>query len=402
MGQARRDPLNAIRPDSEAVLYESEARTRAILEAAVDAIITIDEHGIIESWNQAATRMFGFPEEEALGQNVKILMPEPFRAAHDGYIANYLGTGHAKIIGIEREVVGKRKDGSTFPMELAVSEFRIGAERFFTGIARDITERKRVEEALREADRQKDEFLAMVSHELRNPLAALAAAAQVLRATTQSDATIGSAAGVIERQTRQMTRLIEDLIDVTRVRMGKITLEREPLDLAELVNGVVSAWREARRLEGRAPVRMETSPAWLEGDRARLEQIVSNLLDNALKFTPAAGRIDVTVKRESDLAVLRVADSGRGIDPHALLRIFGSFIQGGQTDTPGERGLGLGLAVVQRLTELHGGSVSAASDGLCRGATFTVCFPAVEARDESSAFRVVDAARDERPGRESP
>src|SRR5688572_26551260 len=137
------------RSATEQALTESEARTRAILDAAVDAIITIDERGRVESMNPAAERLFGYPAAEVLGQNVKMLMPEPYRHEHDGYLHNYLSTGQRKIIGIGREVVGLRKDGSTFPMDLAVSEVRLGARRLFTGIVRDITERKKAEEQLR-------------------------------------------------------------------------------------------------------------------------------------------------------------------------------------------------------------------------------------------------------------
>lgn len=151
---------------------------RSVVDHVIDGIITIDAKGSVESFNPAAEKLFGYEKGEVLGKNVKMLMPEPYHKEHDGYIGNYVKTGEAKIIGTGREVVGKRKYGSTFPMELAVSEFRIGDQRFFTGIVRDITQRKRLEKDLRErvdelalADKQKNEFLAMLGHELRNPLA---------------------------------------------------------------------------------------------------------------------------------------------------------------------------------------------------------------------------------------
>jgi PAS domain S-box-containing protein len=141
---------------------------RSVVDTVVDGIITIRENGAVETLNPAAEQLFGYKSDEVIGQNVKLLMPEPYRHEHDNYIANYLRTGEAKIIGTGREVMGRRKDGSTFPMELAVSEFTLGGRRYFTGIVRNITERKKAEEALIDADRRKNEFLATLAHELRN------------------------------------------------------------------------------------------------------------------------------------------------------------------------------------------------------------------------------------------
>ncbi|TAK86961.1 MAG: PAS domain S-box protein [Betaproteobacteria bacterium] len=496
---------------AQEALRRAEEQSRSLVDHVVDGIVTIDERGNVESFNPAAERLFGLPASEVIGRNVKMLMPEPYRAGHDGYIANYLRTGEAKIIGIGREVLGRRSDGTTFPMDLAVSEFRIGQRRFFTGIVRDITDRKRAEESLRaseerlrlaiaagrmgswqwnvqtgeviwspeleaihglapgsfartfaayeadihpddrdkvrqaiarnlkegddhhveyrilwpdggvrwvegrgrvyrddkgaltrvigvcsditqrkhaeeslkEADRQKDEFLAMLSHELRNPLSALTTAAHVLRVGAPGDAASAGAQGVVERQTRHMVRLVEDLLDITRVRMGKVSLRRERMNLAEVVSEALQSWRLTGRLGGRASLSLDASPVWIYADRARIEQIFSNLLDNALKFTPASGYIKVNIRHEGDEAVLHVTDSGRGITPQALTVVFEPFVQGEHPSGRSESGLGLGLTLVRRLTELHGGSVSAASDGINRGATFTARFPAVAPPSES-------------------
>jgi signal transduction histidine kinase/ActR/RegA family two-component response regulator len=238
--------------------------------------------------------------------------------------------------------------------------------------------------AAEEADRAKDEFLAMLSHELRNPLAALTTAAHVLRAAPPGDAATAGAQGVIERQTQHMVRLIEDLLDITRVRLGKLSLKQETLDLAAVVSEVAQPWRAAGPLAGRATMSMQLSPVWVHADRARLEQIVSNLLDNALKFTPASGEVHVGVRQEGEKAVLQVTDNGRGIARESLSRIFDPFVQGEPTlDGGGDGdGLGLGLALVRRLAELHEGAVSAESDGAGHGAVFTVWFPAVAAVSE--------------------
>ena len=228
-------------------LRASEERVRSVVDNVVDGIITIDERGTIQTFNPAAERIFGYEAGETIGRNVKMLMPEAYSREHDGYIANYLRTGEAKIIGTGREVEGRRKDGSTFPLELAVSAFPSDGQRCFTGVVRDITERRRAEEALRAADRAKDEFLATLSHELRNPLGALTAAAHVLKVTDGTKEPAIKARAVIERQTRHMARLIGDLLDIGRVSAGKMGLERERLDLAASVGRMLSTWRGSDR-----------------------------------------------------------------------------------------------------------------------------------------------------------
>ena len=363
---------------AQIALRHAEEQTRSIVDHVLDGIITIDENGAIESFNPAAESLFGYSPAEVIGKNVKLLMPEPYRGAHDSYIDNYIGTGQAKVIGIGREVSGQRKDGSTFPMSLAVSEFWQGKRRFFTGIVRDITERKRAEQALKDADRHKDEFLAMLSHELRNPLATLSMAAHVLRTVAPDNPKIADAQGVIERQTQHMVRLIEDLLDITRVRLGKLSLQRERLDLAALIADVTRSRRVAGGFAARASVSLDLSPVWVYGDKARLEQVYSNLLGNAFKFTPASGSIRVSVKRDGNEAVLRVADDGKGIAVEVLPAVFELFVQGEQNVGRAEGGLGLGLALVRRLAEMHGGKVGAASAGVGFGATFTVSLPAIE------------------------
>ena len=364
------------RKRAEEALREAEEHRRSVVDHVVDGIITIDESGAIQTFNPAAERIFGYLAPEVIGQNVKMLMPDPYRREHDGYIANYIGTGQPKIIGIGREVEGLRKDGSTFPLDLAVSVFHLRARRYFTGVVRDITERKRAELARKDADRAKDEFLAMLSHELRNPLAALTSSAHVLKVVPPSSADAIKARGVVERQTRHMTRLISDLLDINRVALGKLSLQRERFNAAEAVLGVINVWRATGRLAAHM-VSPSLQPVWVEGDRVRIEQIASNLLDNAIKFTPAGKKITVSLRREDGEAVLRVADEGIGLAPENCSRIFDLFVQGEFSPRAGG-GLGIGLALVKRLAELHGGSVSAASEGRGRGIEFTVRLPAID------------------------
>jgi PAS domain S-box-containing protein len=375
---------------AEEALREAEERTRSVVDHVVDGIITIDESGAIQTFNPAAERIFGYVAAEVIGQNVKMLMPDPYRREHDGYIANYVRSGQPKIIGIGREVEGLRKDGSTFPLDLAVSVFHLGPRRYFTGVVRDITERKQAEIALREANRAKDEFLAMLSHELRNPLAALTSSAHVLKVVPPSSADAVKARGVVERQTKHMTSLVSDLLDINRVTLGKLSLQRERFNAAETLFAVIDVWRATGRLESHM-VSPSLEPVWVEGDRVRIEQIASNLLDNAIKFTPAGKKITVSLRREDREAVLRVADEGIGVAPEECSRIFDLFVQGNFSPRAGG-GLGIGLALVKRLAELHGGSAAAASEGQGRGMTFTVRLPAVDQPTVQAKTPSVDVA----------
>jgi len=257
-----------------------------------------------------------------------------------------------------------------------VSELRL-LESALSEAEENLRERYRLEErernALRAADRAKDEFLAMLSHELRNPLTALTTAAGLLEAADPATEAAAYARDVIGRQTQHMARLIGDLLDVSRATMGKVILERERLNVAEVAAGIVSEWRSAGRFE-RHPVSLETVAVWVDADRARIVQIITNLLDNALKFTPAGKPISVVVSVEDGFAVLKVEDAGEGLAPQALEHVFELFVQG----QPGHQGgMGIGLALVKRLVELHGGRVSAASAGPGRGTSFIVLLPAI-------------------------
>jgi len=252
----------------------------------------------------------------------------------------------------------------------------------------ELAEREKA--ALQAADRAKDEFLAMLSHELRNPLAALTAAAHVLKLANPGDAAAVKARAVVERQTKHMARLVGDLLDISRVAMGKVALERERFNLGEVVGAVVGTWRASGRLE-RHKVSVEITSAWVDADRARMEQIASNLLDNAVKFTAAGRRISVSVRTEGEHAVLQIADEGQGLTRDATEHVFGLFVQGERGLDRSAGGLGVGLALVKRLTEMHGGTVVATSLGLGKGATFTVTLPSVLPTQQQSAPLAEDA-----------
>jgi PAS domain S-box-containing protein len=368
----------------EESLRQSEARFRSVVDHVLDGIITINERGTIETFNLAAERLFGYAAAEVVGHNVKLLMPEPYHSGHDGYVANYLRTGQAKIIGIGREVVGRRRDGSTFPMDLAVSEFSLDGQRYFTGIVRDITVRKNLEQQLREraaelaeADRHKNEFLALLGHELRNPLAPIRNALQVMRLGGTDRPEAGAwVQDMLERQVGHLVRLVDDLLDVSRISQGKLNLQKERVELATVVAQAVETCGPllvARRHTldvalGREPVRLEADPT-------RLAQVVANLLTNAAKYTPEGGHITLTTERDGGEVVLRVRDNGIGIRPDMLPRVFDLFTQAERTLHHSQGGLGIGLTLVKSLVEMHGGTVSAHSAGPGRGSEFVVRLP---------------------------
>ncbi len=236
---------------------------------------------------------------------------------------------------------------------------------------------KRAEMVLREANRSKDEFLATLSHELRNPLAAISMSAPLLRSSPGNEKLVSRTADVLERQSAQMTRLIEDLLDLSRVTFGKVSVNPAPLDLAEAAARLFGTWQSAGRL-GRHEVHLDTSPAWISGDAPRIEQIIGNLLHNALKFTPPGGRIAIRVAREADTSLLEIADNGSGLPIEIAHSLFDAFVQGEQALDRPSSGLGIGLALVRKLAEAHGATVEALSEGVGRGATFIVRFPAIE------------------------
>jgi signal transduction histidine kinase/ActR/RegA family two-component response regulator len=243
--------------------------------------------------------------------------------------------------------------------------------------------REREKIALQAADKAKDEFLAMLGHELRNPLSAITTAAQLLRLARSGDPDAAHAHGVLERQTRQMTRLIQDLLDVSRLAMGKVTLQREVLELGEFTERAARTWQQARRRADMA-LHIRTAPVWVNADRGRMEQVICNLLDNADKFSPAGSAIEVRVFPDHGHAVLEVQDRGEGIPAEMLERIFELFVQGPQSSDRARGGMGLGLTLVKRLVELHEGSVQAFSDGPGTGARFVARLPAAAAAGDAA------------------
>jgi signal transduction histidine kinase/ActR/RegA family two-component response regulator len=273
-----------------------------------------------------------------------------------------------------------RGEPSALPPPAAVDEVRELARALAAAAVavRDREERQRqAEVALRAADRAKDEFLAMLGHELRNPLASVSNAAQLLRMARHQPEVLETVSAILSRQVEHMTRLVDDLLEVGRVTGGKVRLERVPLDLAKSVRELVDAWTSDGRFLHHQ-VHTDLNSVWVSADSARIDQVISNLLDNAIKYTPGGGHIRISVRAESGRAILEVSDTGLGMPPELIGRVFDLFVQGERSLAREPGGLGIGLTMVKRLVELHDGTIRAASGGADKGAQFTVELPAIE------------------------
>jgi two-component system, sensor histidine kinase and response regulator len=360
---------------------DGRARLQAIFDAVVDAIVTIDRSGRIQQWSSGAERIFGYSPDEVLGADLRILMPEPHRSRHAGYVESFLDTRDAKIIGIGRELTAIRKDGTEFPIELAVSEVRNGGEVFFTGILRDITERKRAETELVRAREQaeasnqaKSRFLATMSHEIRTPMNGVLGMANLLSSTPLDDRQRRLVENV-SRSGQALLGIINDILDFAKIEAGKFELSAVPFNPREAMADLTDLFAERCTRKGLEFIYFvaEDVPSQLVGDPMRLRQILINLVGNAVKFTER-GEILVELsllRSEPDEVVLSFAveDTGIGIAPEQCSLVFESFHQVDGSMTRARGGSGLGLAITRQLVELMGGRISAESE-LGRGSRF--------------------------------
>jgi PAS domain S-box-containing protein len=499
------------RKKAEEAVREAAVRLKAIVDTAVDGIITIDEHGVVESMNPAAERIFGFTHEEIVGQDVALLIAERARSEHDPDLERSVFSGLKTIAGSITEAQGHHKDGSLFPMELALSETRLGLRRIFTGIVRDISEYKkgveertrllkeleaerallnslldnapvglgffdkelqylrinpalaamnglpieahlgrnlvdvlpriaqdvpdalrhvfqsgqsivnqevraethklprqprywlcsyypvkkqdgtvlgagavvtdiddlkRLEEALKDADMRKDQFLAMLAHELRNPLAPISNAAQIMKVEGPNGPSFQWSIEVIEDQIKHMTRMVDDLLDVSRITRGKVVLQKELIELAAVVELAVEASQPLiQGYHHELTITLPPRPVILDVDPPRMAQVLSNLLNNAAKYTDEGGQIALIAQQIDGEVIIRVIDNGIGISSQLLPEVFELFTQGDQTLSRSRGGLGIGLTLVQSLVELHDGRVTARSGGPGLGSEFEVRLP---------------------------
>ena len=371
----------------------SEIQYRAILDNAADGIVTIDEGGIVESFNAAASRIFGYIAEEVLGRNIKMLMPSPDREGHDGYIHDYLRTGVAKVVGIRREVVGRRKDGSTFPLDLHVAELQLGERRVFTGVVRDITEQKQTQDRMREnnammidalerekrsaiqleaamerltaardqaksASRAKSEFLANMSH-------AILGFADALLDNLHDPENV-EAVSIIKQNGQHLLQIINDILDISKIEAGKLEVERircSPAQVVAEVKALMQVRADAKDLRILTEY-IGNVPETIESDPTRLKQILVNLVGNAVKFTEVGGvRLIIRFIDDGPEPKMQfdVLDTGIGMTAEHVSRLFQAFSQADSSTTRKFGGTGLGLMISKRLAEMLGGNITVES-----------------------------------------
>jgi two-component system sensor kinase FixL len=330
-------------------LRSSEARWRAIVESAVDAIVVIDQRGNIEALNPAAERLFGYPERDAIGENVSILMPSPYREEHDGYLARYLREGTARIIGIGREVTGRHRDGTSFPLHLSVGEMSIGGERKFAGMLHDLSARKRMEDQLREQEAlaKLGEMAAVLAHEIRNPLAGIRGAMQVLGAREESSATDKNITKEIIARVDTLTALMQDMLLFARPPRPR----PGPVDLASLLATTVDLLSRDPAVKG-VSVQIEGSAPRVLADAELLKIVFQNLLINGAQAMGGHGDLRVRLGAIDGMGSVAFADRGPGIPPDIREKIFTLFF------TTKVRGTGLGLPTAKRLVEAQHGRIS--------------------------------------------
>lgn len=361
---------------------DERALLAAIVDSSDDAIISKTLEGRILSWNRGATRIFGYEPGEVIGKPITIIVP-PELYPEEQQILDKLRRGE-RIHHFD--TVRVTKDGRRIAISLTVSPVRAadGTVIAASKVARDISERKvaeqrlqQSEEALRLADRRKDEFLALLAHELRNPLAPIRYALAANRKPGRTPEQCRQAEEVIERQVTHMSRLLDDLLDVSRITRGTLELKKTRIELTSVIGAAIETARpilEAKHHN--LALDLPTQPVQLEADVVRLAQVFSNLLINAAKYTDPGGRIQLRAHQEQGTVAVSVSDNGIGISEEMLPRLFTMFFQSQRALERAEGGLGVGLSLVRGLVRLHGGSVQARSEGLGRGSEFTVRLPA--------------------------
>jgi two-component system CheB/CheR fusion protein len=364
-----------------ATLKRAEAEARrlsAIVKSAREAIIATDLSGRIVAWNQGAEEQFGYNELAACGMDVRLLLPEDRRERELDLLVRASKGENIPTYETQRVT----RTGSRVDVEISLTPVldALGKVTGVSSIARDITIRKQAEEQAQRTIAQREQFLALLSHELRNPLMGLANAVRVLSKEGLSQAAQNSAREVVRRQVQQMARLLEDLLDSSRMRRDRIELNREVMDLRSTVDSVLDAARpQADEAGVTLALDIPPEPIEVEADIARLQQLQVNLLNNAIRYSPHGSTVTYSMRRIGGEAVVVVEDQGDGIAPEVLPHIFEPFFQAGYR-RPGQKGMGLGLSLARAIALAHGGDIAATSDGPGKGARVEVRIPLAAAR----------------------
>jgi signal transduction histidine kinase len=351
-----------------------------------DAIFSVREDGMVLSANAAVTAIFGYLPDELVGRPLGLILPDYVLGAR----------------AVEQD--GMRRDGQRVPLEVTLAPCLQENARTFAGIARDITERKQVEaererllQESQRANRVKDEFLATLSHELRTPLYVIAGHAELLTMETPGSPAFHESLAAVQKHAKIQTQLINDLLDVSRIVTGKMTLRIRPIELAPTLEQAVEAVRLAASAKDVAIDVALVAGLRVQGDPDRLQQVFWNLLSNAVKFTPAGGKVRLETRLDGDGVAVTVSDTGRGIAPEFLPHVLERFKQEDSSSTRAYGGLGLGLAIVRHLVEMHGATIEAQSRGVGEGATFTVRLLPAAAAVEPAPAPVAGAAAERAP-----
>jgi PAS domain S-box-containing protein len=363
------------RKQAEEVLRQSEERFRLLVEGVRDyGIFMLDPNGIITSWNAGAERIKGYSAGEIIGKHFSTFYSSEDLAAQkpERELQAALKFGR-----VEDEGWRVRKDRSLFWANVVITALfdDDGTLRGFAKVTRDMSDRRKVTE-LQTADRQKNEFLAMLAHELRNPLAPISSAVQLLKLSPVKDPMVQETTDLMDRQLKHLVRLVDDLLDISRIINGKISLHKEPVELASAIASAIEEVQPLLDARGHELVlTAPTRPIVVTADAVRLSQVISNLLANAAKYTPEPSQILLTVELKSGEVLLRIKDSGIGIQPELLGDIFELFVQADNSFERRQGGLGIGLTLVKRIVELHNGHITVLSLGKNQGSEFTLRLP---------------------------
>jgi len=333
----------------EEALRRSEAKLRAIVDTAVDGIITIDSHGVVQSFNNAASKLFGYSPEEIVGRNVSNLMPEPDSSRHNQYIDNYLRTGQAKVMGNGREVLAQRKDGTTFPIYLAISEMSLRDSTLFAGIVHDLSEIKRMQEQVSQSQNLAaiGEMAATVAHEIKNPLAGISGAIQVLRDTLDTEDPRYQVMGEVLAQVQRLDETVRQLLMLSKPWKPS----KEVCDLRLLAEQIYSFAMEQETFSQISFSFSGDSELLAPVDPTLFEQVLWNLLDNSSHAMSSEGSIQIRFCRQDGVASIQIHDSGVGIPSEIQSRLFQPFV------TTKTHGTGLGLAICKKIMDSHQGSI---------------------------------------------